>query len=142
MKQISEVLPPRDADGIMHIGRPARGCRHCGKTEVHYSADGRVAWHHPGVTCCGKAVQDQVEYRRADLAGLRAKAAESQAALDELRQRADGGFGKESADVRAMLPRAQRAHELRVARLRELSEGVKVELAEAERLLNAYRVAA
>lgn len=142
MKKISEVLPPRDADGVMHIGRPARGCRHCRKTEVHYSADGKVAWHHPGVTCCAKAAEDQVNYRRGDLAGLRAKAKESQEALNDLRARAEGGFGKEAAELRGLIPKAQRAHEARVERWRVESEAVKSELAEAERTLAAYRVTA
>jgi hypothetical protein len=142
MEAIADILPPRDADGILHIGRPARGCRHCGKTEVHYSSDGKVAWHHPGVTCCRKAIEDQISYRRGDLARLRQAALESQEALDDLRKRAETGFGKEASELRGQVAKAERAHDMRLARLRAERDAVNAEIAEAEQQLAAHRVAA
>ena len=140
MQAIADVLPTPE-DGTIHIGRGTRGCRHCGKVETHYSQCGRVAWHHPGVTCCGKAIEDQANYRKGDLARLRQAAADSQAQLDDLRTRADTAFGKEAQEAKAQLARAERGHDLRVSRLRAESEGVKREIADVERLLDR-RVAA
>ena len=142
MEAITDILPSPDTDGIIHIGKGGRGCRHCGKVEVHYSQNGRIAWHHPGVTCCEKAIQDQVNYRKGDLARLRQAAADSQRTLDDLRARGEAAFGKDAHDLKAQLARAERGHDVRVARLRADSEVVKGEIREAERLLEHQGVAA
>jgi hypothetical protein len=141
MEAIADVLPTPDADGIIHIGRGTRGCRHCGKIETHYSQNGRIAWHHPGVTCCEKAITDQVNYRKGDLNRLRQAAADSQATLDDLRARSETAFGKEANELRATLAKAERGHDIRVNRLRAESDAVKQEIREAEGLL-AGQVAA
>jgi hypothetical protein len=135
MESITDVLPSPDADGIIHIGRGTRGCRHCGKIETHYSQNGRIAWHHPGVTCCAKAIEDQVNYRKGDLTRLRQAAADSQAMLDDLRTRSESAFGKEAHELKATLAKAERGHDIRVGRLRAESESVKREIREAEALL-------
>jgi len=36
VEAITDVLPAPDTDGIIHIGKGGRGCRHCGKIETHY----------------------------------------------------------------------------------------------------------
>jgi len=141
VERIADVLPAPDADGTIHIGRPARGCRHCGKIETHYSQCGRIAWHHPGVTCCEKAITDQLNYRKGDLARLRGAAADSQSQLDDLRARADSAFGKDAHELRSQIGKAERGHDVRVARLRAESEAVKQEIREVEALL-AGQVAA
>ena len=139
-----------DADGVWHVGRGTKGCRHCGKVEVHYAENGKAAWHHPGVSCCRKATEDQLRWRKDDLERLRGEAVAARRAVDELRQRSDSAFGKEAADLKREVERAERGYTAKVERMRLLSDGsdeleivgLKHEIAVLERKLASYAVRA
>lgn len=110
-------------DGTIHIGRNTRGCKHCGHIEHKRSANGRAILHHPGTTCCRKAIEDQLEYRRAELARLRQEAAEYQAEMDAVQARASATVGKEAAEATATLHRMNQAYEQKLLRWRLQTDG-------------------
>lgn len=140
-----------DRDGIWHIGRGTRGCRHCGKTEMHYAENGKAVIHHPGTTCCPSAIRDQIAWREADLARLRKLAREAREEVDEVHRRAERAIGREAADARALAERAERGYAARLARWQLLTDGgvdplnrgepphlgSKQEIRDLERLLEA-----
>ena len=140
-----------DRDGIWHIGRGTPGCRHCGKTEMHYAENGKAVIHHPGTTCCPAAIRDQIAWREADLARLRKLAREAREEVNELHHRAERAIGREAGDARALADRAERGYAARLAQWQLLTDGgvdpvnrdepphvgLKNEIRELERMLEA-----
>jgi hypothetical protein len=139
-----------DRDGIWHIGRGSRGCRHCGKVEVHYAANGKAAWHHPGTSCCVGAIKNQLTWRRDDLQRYRNEAAQARREVDELHQKAERAIGREAAEARALAERAERGYQAKVQAWRRLTDGdptleivgIKNEIADLERHLAELGVGA
>ena len=132
-----------DRDGVWHIGRGTRGCRHCGRTEVKYAQNGKAAYHHPGVICCERATQDQIAHRQEELRQLRRKALDARREVDDLHAQAEKAFGKDATDLRSRAQKAERGIALQTEQLRLLADGdptreivgLKVEIAELERHL-------
>jgi len=139
-----------DRDGVWHIGKGTRGCRHCGKAEVHYAANGKAAWHHPGTSCCAGALKDQLTWRRDDLQRYRDEAAQARREVDELHQKAERAIGREAAEAHSLAERAERGYQAKVSAWRRLTDGdphmeivgIKNEIAELERHLSALEVPA
>lgn len=119
------ITDPRDidTDGVWHMNRTTRGCRHCGRREVHYASNGKAAIHHPGVTCCRKAIEDQLRWRQEELTHLRTEAARMQQDVNDLEARAERAFGREATELRDTAARARRSLPVRIERLRRLTDG-------------------
>ena len=139
-----------DPDGVWHIGRGTRGCRHCGRVEVKYAQNGKAAFHHPGVICCARATQDQINHRQEELRRLRQSASEARREVNDLHAQAENAYGRDAQELRARAARAERGLAFRTEQWRLLADGdpsreivgLKVELAELERHLAILRRAA
>lgn len=71
MDPVQKHLGEVDKDGVWHVGRGSPGCKHCGHVELTWATNGKLVWHRPGSTCCRKAVEDQLRWRRGDVQRLR-----------------------------------------------------------------------
>jgi hypothetical protein len=110
MREATEVLQgTRDADGVLHIGDPNAGCWSCGATELKYSANGKVAVHHPGTECCAPAINRLIEMMKTERTRHRKDAADFNAAIAAERARAENSIGNEAAKARARADSMQRA---------------------------------
>jgi hypothetical protein len=125
MPHIAELLTTErpDADGIIHIGRNTPGCRHCGHRDMKYSENGRVCLHHPGTTCCAKAVKDQIGWREQELADLRRAAREYQDEMRDTERIAGSTVGADAVAARNKLAKMQAAYPVKVERWRRLTDG-------------------
>jgi hypothetical protein len=121
------TLEPRD--GVLHIGNPTQGCRHCGSSSTKTSENGRVQWHHPSTECCPLAVTDQIAWREQELETLRREERDWRARQADLESRA-AGVGKDAHDADAALRRSRAAYHAKLEeRWRPESDALKAELA-------------
>jgi len=97
---VAKMDADRDEDGVLHINRGAPGCRYCGTTEVKYSANGKVAMHHPGAECCAKAITRMLAIRREEKAKLYAEYKRLEDEANDLERDAAHMVGKEAMDAK------------------------------------------
>lgn len=91
---------PRDSEGRIVLGDPAKGCRWCGTVAVKVAADNKAIMWHRGTTCCLQAVQQQIKYRRAEMDAINRKIAGMEAELEHL-QDAASMYAEDSRSVEA-----------------------------------------
>jgi|AACY02.16.fsa_nt_gi hypothetical protein len=70
MKKLSDQLGVLDAHGTRHLKTSNAGCPHCGTTDIKYSSDGKFALHHPGAECCIPRLEQQITWRKHELANI------------------------------------------------------------------------
>ena len=68
MSKLIDTLGTPDQHGVRHINRDTKGCPHCGHVDVKFDATGTIALWHPGAECCEDRIQDQIRWRRAEIA--------------------------------------------------------------------------
>ena len=135
-----------DPNGVWHIGRSSKGCKHCGKTQTHHAKNGKATWTHPGVTCCRKAVEDQHKWRRADLENARNEFRKAQRAITDLEDKVNRATGAERNLLNIELNKARAALPFKRDRLLLQVDGdptaeiigIKNEIRELEAKLNAW----
>jgi len=98
MKQIFQDAP-RDNTGAIILGNQHQGCPYCNTIEVHYSTNGKIAWYHPGTTCCKQATQRQINWRSQELQELRRQITHQQNKIHALQTQAQDLTGKNKQDA-------------------------------------------
>jgi homoserine kinase len=100
---------PRDNTGAIILGNQHQGCPYCNTIEVHYSTNGKIAWYHPGTTCCKQATQRQITWRTQELQELRRQITDQQNKINALQTQTQDLTGKNKQDAIQELNR-QTAH--------------------------------
>ena len=98
---VAKMDADRDENGTIHINRSAPGCRYCGVTEVKYSANGKVAMHHPGAECCEQSIKRMLTIRKEEKAKLYAEYKRLEDEANDLAKDASHMVGKEAMDAKA-----------------------------------------
>lgn len=137
----------KDSNGVWRIGAGARGCKHCGKVEEHYASNGLAVWSHPGVTCCRKALEDQLRWRKADLENARNQYRQAERAIHDAEDKVNRAAGAERNALNVELAKVRAALPLKRQRLLLMVDGdpdsgvvgVKNEIAELEEQLASWR---
>jgi hypothetical protein len=140
------VNPNEVVNNIWRIGTGTRGCRYCGEIEIHYASNGKAEWSHPGVTCCKRAVQDQLRWRQQDLQRLRETYKQAQRSVADLEEKASKATGQERTSLQAEANRARAGLPIKADTLRLQVDGdprndvvgVKVEIAQLQRQLDMW----
>lgn len=136
---IDEALGERQRDGVIHIGRGTSGCRHCGETAVHMSANGRVAIHHPAAECCAGAIEDAIAARELELATKRQAAERQVAEIRDAQAKASTAIGREAAQASERAAAMANGYQARLPALKTEAEAIKAELARLRQLLELKR---
>ncbi len=68
MPKIIDTLGTPDKHGVYHINQNTPGCPHCNHIDVKFDPTGKIALWHPGAECCQKRIQDQIRWRRTEIA--------------------------------------------------------------------------
>ena len=100
----------RDANGVLHINRKARGCPHCGTIEIKtHDVDGetRVALYHAGAECCTQRVTDQLRWRQTEIDTLERELSDRKRAIDDMREAAEEAASR--AESLRIATKAERA---------------------------------
>jgi len=139
MKLLLDALPTNryedvdDADGnktrLLVLGSESRGCKYCGSVSLKYSGNGKVKLYHPSAECCGRAINDQMDFRRAEIDQWKKRMAEDNEAVNRLEEEAESyGDSKmgtaEQARHKAQKARAgytKKSSEVYQANIRELA---------------------
>ena len=70
MKKLADQLGVLDAHGTRHLKTSSTGCPHCGTIDIKISSDGKFALHHPGAECCIPRLEQQIAWRKRELANI------------------------------------------------------------------------
>lgn len=70
MKTLADQLGVLDNQGIRHLKTSSKGRPHCGTIDIKISSNGTFALHHPGAECCIPRLEQQVAWRKQELANI------------------------------------------------------------------------
>ena len=70
MRNAVTTLGTPDETGVHHLNQHTAGCPHCGFVDVKFEPTGKVALWHPGAECCEARIQDQIRWRRGEIASI------------------------------------------------------------------------
>lgn len=107
MRRAIDALGDGFEQGVRVIGKPTKGCRHCGANIRVVSENGLVVVYRPATECCYSALDDQIRFCYEDIRRLEAKLAEQEAALEQLRD--DVVFAETKTRGEALQRRLDRA---------------------------------
>lgn len=85
MQRAIDALGDGWEQGVRVIGKPTKGCRHCGANIRTVSEDGKVVVYRPATECCYSALEDQIRFCFEDINRLEAKLKEQEDGLEQLK---------------------------------------------------------